>query len=187
MNIPAIATERLVLRPFTMDDVDPLHEIVQQPDIMRYFPPQPRPANPPLREAIERLINGQLKDWERNGYAWWAVELKDKLRLLGWCGLGYLSETDETEVAYLLRQEVWGQGLATEAAKASLAWGFQTFQFDAIIGLIHPDNIASQRVLEKCGLTFVERKDYFGMECCRYVLYRLQTADSRSRAAIEEK
>lgn len=187
MNIPIITTERLVLRPFTTDDIDPLHQIVQQPDIMQYFPPQPRPANPPPREAIERLINAQLKDWEANGYAWWAVEFKDKPDLLGWCGLGYLPETDETEVAYLLRKEVWGQGLATEAAQASIAWGFQTFQFDCIIGLTHPDNIASQRVLEKCGLTLAERKEYFGMVCCRYVLCRLQTASGQSQAGVEEK
>ncbi len=177
MNIPTITTKRLRLRPFVLDDIDSLHQIVQQPDIMLYFPPQPRPANPPPREAIERLIDRQLQDWQVNGYAWWAVEFKDKPGLLGWCGLGYLPETDETEVAYLLRREVWGQGLATEAAQASIDWGFAAFQFDCIIGLTHPDNIASQRVLEKCGLEFVERKEYFGMVCCRYRLERPQTAD----------
>jgi ribosomal-protein-alanine N-acetyltransferase len=172
MAIPTITTQRLVLRPFTERDIDPLFQILQQPDIMRYFPPQPRPPNPPPRATAERLITGQLGDWEKNGYGWWAVELVDKPGLLGWCGLGYLPESDETEVAYLLRKKVWGQGLATEGAKASLAFGFEHFRFPLVIGLTHPDNIASQRVLEKCGLQFVEEKVYFGIDCYRYVLER---------------
>lgn len=171
MSIPTIIrTRRLTLRPFTVQDIDPLFQILQQPDILRYFPPQPRPPTPPPRTAAERLIAGQLEDWEKNGYGWWGVELKDKPGLVGWCGLGYLPDSDETEVAYLLSQEIWGQGLATEGAQASLAFGFERFQFPFIIGLTHPGNIASQRVLEKCGLQFVEEKAYFGIDCYRYVL-----------------
>lgn len=170
MDIPTICTDRLTLRPFTGQDITPLFEILQQPDVLRYFPPQPRPPKPPPRQAAERMIGEQLQEWQERGYGWWAVELKGQPNLLGWCGLGYLSDTDETEVAYLLRREVWGQGLATEGARASLAWGFERFAFDFVVGLTHPDNVASQRVLEKCGLRFVERKVYFGMECCRYVI-----------------
>lgn len=174
MDIPSVTTDRLALRPFTMQDVDELYAILLQPDILRYFPPQPRPLKPPPREAAERMINAQLKDWEEHGYAWWAVEMKDKPGLLGWCGLGYLPETNETEVAYLLRHDVWGKGLATEATRASLAWGFERFSFGFIVGIVHPENIASRRVLEKCGLKLAEQTVYFGMDCCRYVIQQAE-------------
>ncbi|MBN1878429.1 MAG: GNAT family N-acetyltransferase [Anaerolineae bacterium] len=168
MQIPQVATERLLLRPFTEQDIDPLYQILQQPDILRYFP---RTSAPPY-EAVARLVNGQLKHWDDYRYGWWAVEWHDEPGLLGWAGLGYLPETGETEVAYLLRREVWGRGIATEASLTSLQFGFAGFDFPFIVGIAHPENIASQRVLEKSGLTFVERTVYFGMDCYRYVIQR---------------
>jgi len=166
MNIPTITTQRLTLRAFTERDSDPLFDILQQPGILRYYP---RP-DPPPREAAARLVARQLAHWEEHSYGWWAVEARAEPGLLGWAGLTYLPETGETEVAYLLRKEVWGQGLATEAARASLKFGFEGFAFPFIIGLTHPDNIASQRVLEKSGLRFVEEATYFEMTCYRYVI-----------------
>jgi RimJ/RimL family protein N-acetyltransferase len=168
MDIPSITTERLLLRAFSEQDVDPLFDILQQPGILRYFP---RP-DPPPREVAARLVARQLAHWEEHSYGWWAVEARDEPRLLGWAGLTYLLETGETEVAYLLRQEVWRRGLATEAAKAALRFGFDGFAFPFIIGITHPENIASQRVLEKSGLHFVERTVYFEMDCFRYVIDR---------------
>jgi len=174
MDIPSIATERLVLHPFSEQDVDPLFDILQQPGILRYFP---RTGRPP-REIAARVVARQLAHWEEHGYGWWAVEYCAEPGLLGWAGLTYLPETGETEVAYLLRQEVWRRGLATEAAKASLRFGFEQFAFPFIIGITHPENIASQRVLEKSGLHFVEKAVYFGMDCFRYVIDRVGGVES---------
>lgn len=168
MDIPCITTERLLLRAFSEQDVISLFDILQQPGILRYFPPSGRPP----REAAARIVARQLAHWEEHGYGWWAVELCDATGLLGWAGLTYLPETGETEVAYLLRQEVWRRGLATEAAKASLRFGFDRFGFPFVVGLTHPENVASQRVLEKSGLHFVEKAVYFGMDCFRYVIER---------------
>ena len=85
MTIPQITTERLKLRAFTEQDVDPLFDILQQPDILRYYPR----AEPPPREAAARLVARQLAHWEEHGYGWWAVEARDEPRLLGWAGLTY--------------------------------------------------------------------------------------------------
>jgi len=71
-------------------------------------------------------------------------------------------------VAYLLSHQVWGRGFATEAALAAVRYGLETAGLQAIIGLVHPDNIGSIRVLEKCGLTFFDRRVYWGLEMCRY-------------------
>jgi len=90
------------------------------------------------------------------------------VKFIGWCGLQYLPETEEVEVAYLLGKAYWGKGLATEAAQASLRYGFEDLGLESIVGIVHLENKASQRVLEKLGLTCVEQANYFGMDCYRY-------------------
>jgi ribosomal-protein-alanine N-acetyltransferase len=168
MTIPSIATARLLLRAFTDEDDAPLHRVMADRDVMRYFP---RP-DPPTREQIQRLIAAQLKHWEEHGFGWWAVQLASTAELIGWSGLQFLSETDETEVAYLLGRRYWGRGLATEAARAGLSFAFETLGLERIVAIVHPENVASRRVIEKLGMVFVNRACYFGMDCCRYALDR---------------
>jgi len=165
-TIPTKRTSRLILRPFTEDDAQPLYGILCQDDILRYFP-NPGPPSP---ERVQRLVAHQLDHWAEHGLGWWAVQPHGARELIGWCGLQFLPETQETEVGYLLSRPFWGQGLATEAARTSLQFGFEELGLESIIGLVHPDNIASQRVLEKLGMGFVDRSIYFGMECLRYSL-----------------
>ena len=163
---PTLTTSRLVLRPFTLADADPLFCIMNVPTMMQYFPN----PNPPTPDRVERMIARQLEQWQTIGYGWWALALPATGALLGWCGLQFLPETGETEVGYLLARTHWGQGLATEAARASVDYGFTTFEFAEIIGITHPQNRASQRVLEKIGMTFTAATRYFEMECCRYAV-----------------
>jgi len=171
MKIPTLTTPRLTLRPFTEADAEPLHRILNEDGILRYFP---RPEPPDLAR-VQRLIAGQLRHWEEHGLGWWAVELRSTSErratgeLLGWNGLQYLPDTEEVEVGYLLSRRRWGQGLATEGAQAALRFGIETLRLGSIIGVVHPENIASQRVLEKAGLTLINEADYFGMHVCRYV------------------
>lgn len=164
IRIPTITTPRLLLRPFTLADLHPLFDILQEPDIFKYFP---RPVSPPL-EKVERIINEQLVQYEQYGFGQWAVELLGKPGLIGWCGLNHLPETDEDEVAYLLSRSVHGQGYATEGAHASLEFGFGKAGLRRIIALVHPENVPSRRVAEKLGMTLLDRKFYWGMECLRF-------------------
>jgi RimJ/RimL family protein N-acetyltransferase len=90
-------------------------------------------------------------------------------RVVGWTGLEYLPELGQTEVAYLLSKQTWGRGYATEAARAAIQFGFETCRLPGLIGLVHPENIASIRVLEKCGLAFSDRLALWGLEMLRYV------------------
>ena len=157
------------MRAFTAADAQPLYEIMEERDVLRYFP---SPLPPPF-ERVQRLVQEQLDHWQAHGYGWWALEQLCRPGLLiGWAGLQYLPETDETEVGYLLGTAYWGQGLATEVARASVRFGFEELGLPEIVGIVHPDNVASQRVLEKAGLSCVERTVYFNMECYRYVIRR---------------
>jgi RimJ/RimL family protein N-acetyltransferase len=166
MKIPTLKAQRLILRPFEEGDADPLHCILSEEGILRYFP---NPDPPPL-ERVERLVAHQLKHWEEHGLGWWAVEPLRNPGLIGWAGLQFLPETGETEVAYLLSRVYWGQGLATEAARASLQFGFEQLKLETIIALAHPENKASQRVMEKLGMSFVDQAHYFGIDLYRYTL-----------------
>ena len=166
MFIPSCETDRLTLRPFASADVNALHEIFSKPTVLRYFPNQ----TPPNRAQVERIINFQLSHWEKHGYGWWAVELTELKKMIGWCGLQFLPETGETEVAYLLEPEHWGHGFGTEAARYSLHYGFIDLGIKKIVAIVHPDNLASRRVIEKLGMHFVDRASYFGMDCFRYDL-----------------
>jgi ribosomal-protein-alanine N-acetyltransferase len=169
LEIPTLSTPRLVLRPFLLEDAEPLLGILQEPEILKYFPPTIFTL-----ERARRYIDHQLRHWQKREYGHWAVTLKEDRVAVGWCGLEYLPESEENEVAYLLSHQVWGQGFATEAAQAALNYGFRTAQLGSIIGLVHPENIGSIRVLEKCGLTLIDRKIYWGLEMCRY---RIESRD----------
>ena len=168
MEIPTIKTPRLVLRPFSMEDVDPLYQILHEEDILRYFPN----PNPPQRERVGQLIFNQLKHWRERKLGWWAVEPRFKKQLIGWCGLQFLPETEETEVGFLISKVFRGQGFTTEAAEVSLLYGFEKLGLRRIVGIAHPENMASQRVLEKLGMSFTAKTRYFGMDCYRYSIER---------------
>lgn len=163
-EIPTLTTQRLTLRPYTPEDIDPLHRLLNEGDVLRYFPN----PSPPALEKVEKWVQGFLAHWQEQGYGWWALERLGDPSLMGWCGLTFLPETGETEVAYLLGRPYWGKGFATEAATAALRFGFERLALPRIIGLVHPDNRGSQHVLEKLGMSLVDRSLYFGMDLLRY-------------------
>lgn len=168
VQIPTLHSPRLLLRALVPQDAPALFQIHQAEGMLQYFP---NPTPPPL-ERIERFIASQQAHWEKYGYGHWAVTLPDLPDLIGWAGLQYLPETNETEVAYLLDQAQWGKGYATEAAQAAIRFGFEHFDFPEIIALVHPENIASLKVAAKCGLKIVERKTYWGLELVRHTIAR---------------
>jgi ribosomal-protein-alanine N-acetyltransferase len=139
---------------------------MNEPNIMQYFPR----TDPPDMERVRALIGRQLMQYETYHLGWWAVVPQGQSDLIGWNGLQYLPETDEVEVAYLLGKQFWGRGYATEGAEASLKFGFETLGLKQIIGLTHPENLASQNVLKKCGMYYTGQKVYFGMQLNRYIL-----------------
>ena len=164
MEIPAITTPRLVLRPFARQDAEPLHAILSEKDFLRYFPN----TSPPPLDRVENYIDAQLKHWEEHHYGRWAVVLRDDGRLVGWNGLQYLPDTREIEIGYILARPLWNQGLTSEGALACLRFAFEELGLEQIVGIVHPENHASQRVLEKLGMVFTNRTEYFGMEVFRY-------------------
>ena len=168
VNIPTLMTRRLTLRAFTEQDVAPLYCVLGEEDILRYFPN----PNPPALDRVQNMIARQWAHWNEHGYGWWVVASHADPALIGWAGLQFLPETVETEVAYLLSQAHWGQGFATEAALASVRYGFETLGLERIVAIAHVENKASQRVIQKLGMSLVDQVHLWGIESYRYSIDR---------------
>ena len=162
--LPSIQTPSLRLRHLERSDAGVLHRIYQTEGILRYFPT----TTPPPLERVEHFIVGQHNHWEEYGYGNWGIVPEGDNEITGWAGLQFLPELNETEVGYLLDKPFWGRGFATEAAQASIRDGFERCGLDHIIALVHPDNIASRRVIEKCSMEYVETIHLWGIDLMRH-------------------
>ncbi len=165
---PTLETPRLILRPFVPADLDRLAEILADPDVMRYLPG----GAPRTREQSHKTLDFITDHWEQYGFGWWAVALKTTGELIGWCGLKLVETTGETEVLYMFAQSVWGQGYASEAARASLRYGFEELKLDRVIAVAVPENLASRRVMEKIGMQYQGIAFYYNSDLACYSISR---------------
>jgi RimJ/RimL family protein N-acetyltransferase len=155
-----LETDRLVLRPFTPDDVDHLLALDNDPDVMRFI----NGGRPTSREAIlERILPRLLHDhpcFGTRGY--WAAQEKDTEVFLGWFEFRPLNEDKPAvvELGYRLNKAAWGRGYATEGARALIDKGFTQFGVERVTANTMTVNRASRRVMEKSGLSFL--RNYTG-------------------------
>jgi [ribosomal protein S5]-alanine N-acetyltransferase len=148
-----LETERLVLRLLTMADLDPLAALYRDPRVRRYFPDGTRTYEE-TRAELEWIIEVYYGTY---GYGLWATVLKESGAFVGRCGLlpWDIGGRTEVEVAYLLDERYWGQGLATEAARAIAEHAFETLPVERLICMVDPENAASRKVAEKIGMTLL--------------------------------
>jgi RimJ/RimL family protein N-acetyltransferase len=153
-----IETARLLLRPFVMSDLNDYHtHIYSDADVTRYLPGGvPRP-----RDGTQKVLEFSIQHGEEFGYTLWAVIDKDSMAFLGHCGLVMLHNGEAVEVAYAFGKAFWGYGVASEAARASLRFGFENAGLEQIIALSAPDNTASQRVMQKIGMHYQGMTDHY--------------------------
>ena len=163
-----IETERLQLRMVAPEDAGALLRILSDEEFRRYLPMQ----NAPTPERVEAGIGRMLAHWAERGYGQWMLSPKTSRELLGYCGLRFLAETEEVEILYGIGRPYWSRGLVTEAAKATLRFGFEEAKLERIIALAHPANKGTRRVMEKAGLRYEKQAAYFDMECAYYALDR---------------
>jgi [ribosomal protein S5]-alanine N-acetyltransferase len=164
-----LETERLLLREFTLDDVDAFFEMCTDPKVTRYT----HDAGLTNRdEARAILLAHPIADYQKYGFGRWACVLKSSGQVIGFAGLKYLEDLGEVDIGYRLMPAYWGVGLATEASRAAIEDGFTRLHLEHIIGLVAPENVASVRVLEKLGLRFVEMIEYRSSQVAKYDLRR---------------
>ncbi|RMF24181.1 MAG: N-acetyltransferase [Cyanobacteria bacterium J083] len=159
----AIETQRLLLRHFVLEDAAQLAIIQADPIVMKYL----RRRN--YQETLATL-DWIFKCYDKYRYGLWAVIHKADNKLIGRAGLIWQNlpaiNLKDVEIAYLLAQDYWGKGLATEAARAIRDYGFEVIGCKRLISLIDPNNIASLKVASKVGLTYerevtIEEKPVF--------------------------
>lgn len=148
-----LETSRLILRRFTNSDADAalLIQLNSDPEVLQYLQ---EPFLLDIQKAKEILADIILPQYE-NKLGRWAIHVKENNQFVGWCGLKYHPELDETDLGYRLLQSAWGKGYATEAAAACLKYGFEILHLKRIIGRAHILNTASFAVLSKIGMTYV--------------------------------
>jgi RimJ/RimL family protein N-acetyltransferase len=163
-----IETDRLDLRPLTIADLGALHELYADPGAMR-FAGGPTGSVEESEARLRRLIEHQ----ERHGFSLWAVVERESANVIGDAGLVLLEfRGPEIELAYRLKTPAWGKGYATEAATAWVAYAFDELGLARIVAVTHPENVASQRVLEKVGMRFERMTTYDGDPARLYAIQR---------------
>lgn len=177
---PVIETERLWLRQFTLADLeDHYRQITGDAEVMKTLPS----AKPIPKERAEALLRRFIDHWERHGFGLWAMIHKQDHQLIGHCGLQFLENTPEVELAYAIAQPYWNQGLTTEAAKASVRYAFETLNRQRLVAITSPTNFASQSVMKNAGLRYEKIAYYYNLEVVYFSLER-QEYEAQRLAAV---
>jgi len=174
---PEIHTDRLILRRWTADDFAPFAAMNADPRVMEYFPACL------TREESDVMAAGIEARFDELGFGLWAVEIPNVVRFAGFTGLAvprFESHfTPCVEMGWRLAAAYWGYGYATEAARASVAFGFEHVGLKEIVAFTVPANVRSRRVMEKIGMTRNPADDFDhprlpdGHPLRRHVLYRV--------------
>ncbi|OCI91191.1 GNAT family acetyltransferase [Rhizobium sp. AC27/96] len=141
-------TQRLSLRAPEDRDLPFLTELFSRPELVVHRP-NPTPDSP--EESARRLVRDKAH-WRVHGFGRWAVEAEG--RLIGFGGVTVSTEFEGLNMSYHLHPDCWGSGYATELVRGALAFSFSDLNARRVIGLVRPVNLASRRVLEKCGFGF---------------------------------
>jgi len=152
-----IETKRLILRPFTNDDVLDVLEFGSNPLVTK-------PTGDSLifseKEALDIITNIWLKEYNTIGYGRYAVVYKADSKVIGFSGLKLDEEIGATDIGYRFLPKYWGKGIATESSLPFIKMGFEQFNLNEIVGLAFKTNIASIRVLKKLGMQLKKEGDF---------------------------
>ncbi len=164
-----LETSRLILREFSDEDVDALALVLSDRETMRFYPA------PYDRRGVQEWIARNRRRYAENGHGLWGMILKETGDLIGDCGLAVQSVDgrNEVEIGYHVRRDLWGQGLATEAARACRDFGFARLKVERLISLIRPENLPSRRVAEKNGMTVWKETIWRDLPHLVYAITRL--------------
>lgn len=184
-----IRTERLLLRRWLPEDLEPFAAMNSDPRVMRHFP------DLLSRQESDALAARIEESFDENGFGLWAVEISGMTAFAGFIGLNIprfqAHFTPAVEVGWRIAAEHWNRGYATEGARAVLRFGFDTLQLDEIVSFTVPANLASRRVMEKIGMKHDPADDFdhpllpVGHPLRRHVLYRIARSSGSNRCKMD--
>lgn len=167
----SVRTERLLLRPFTLDDLPAYVRIRDEASVRDWL----RSPDEPAAIIAERSLRHFMDEWRLRGYGPWAVVDRRTGELLGHHGLRYMPDFDgETEVLYTLSERVRRQGIGVEAGRAALAYGFGRLGLGRVMAITLHDNLASRGVMERLGMTYRRDATHRGLPVVYYAIDRAE-------------
>ena len=180
-----LETERLLLRPYTVDDLDSFHAIARREDVNRYLYSEPRDRDE-AREVLARVVTRTAIDDEHDDLLL-AVLVKEAGVIVGHVTLERASrEHRQGEIGYVLHPDHQGHGYATEAATMMLRLGFEGLGFHRIVGRLDARNVASARVLERLGMrreAHLRENEFIKGEWCDELVYAMLSTEWQARAS----
>ena len=195
-DVPRLDTDRLILREWREEDLEPFAGLNADPRVAEFLP------HPLSRAESDALVERIVRHWVEDGVGQWAIERREDAAFLGFTGLArHRFEAPfmpAIEVGWRYAVEAWGHGYATEAARAALAFGFEVRGLDEIVSFTVPANARSLAVMARLGMTRDPADDFDHPNLPpesplrRHVLYRLPRSrwlagstgiDSTSRSA----
>ena len=163
-----ITTQRLHLTPFAPEHADALFAMNSNPDVMRYL------GDLQTREETEAGIARVQARWQTFGYGWWTIFLKDTGTIIGAACLQNLAHKDDAplEIGWRLMPAHQGKGYATEAGQAAMNFGFERIGVDYLCAVTNPENLASQKVMQRLGMRYVGIQTHYDLPCVYYEKYK---------------
>jgi RimJ/RimL family protein N-acetyltransferase len=180
-----LETDRLVMRGWRSADREPFAALNADDEVMRYFP------STMTRQESDAMVDRIEADFEQFGFGLWALEVRANGELIGFTGLAVPRFAapfgPAVEVGWRLARSAWGKGYASEAARAALREGFDTYGLEEIVSLTFEGNLRSRAVMERLGMTRDPTDDFehpslLGHPLSRHVLYRLPAQRWRDQA-----
>ncbi len=163
MSAIIIETDRLFLREFKKGDGIHFFQMNADPEVIKYT------GDTPFKDVDEAHTFIETYDaYKKTGIGRWAVIRKSDQEFLGWCGLKYHSEDRVVDIGYRFYRCYWGQGYATESAKAVIQYAFDSLKYPFLVAHAHIHNLASHTVIKKCDMHFVKDFDYDGLPAKLY-------------------
>lgn len=149
-----ITTKRLRLRSPRYSDLNDMIEMDMEEDVQKHLlVAVEKSVAQPEKASLRKQLKESIKSGDPKGGAVWAIEDKNTGRFIGMISLELAQAINKMALSFRLKPEMWRQGYATEAASAIVEFAFDKLMFSELSALIHPDNIASQRVIEKTGFS----------------------------------
>lgn len=165
-----LTTDRLHLTPFAPEHLEGLNVLDSDPEVMRYIS---KGAVKTLEETRHGIGRAQTR-WAEFGFGWWAVFEHGSDDLIGMAAFQYIANDPRNplEIGWRLRPDMQGKGYATEAAQAAVDFGFNVTEVDEIIAVCYPENMPSQKVMQRLGMQARGIERHYDVDCMTYVLTR---------------
>lgn len=189
-----LQTKRLILRPWSEQDLEPFAKLNADPKVMEYFP------GTLSKTESDQLANRIKTKIDEKGWGMWAVSVPGIAEFIGFIGLNSHDQvslpvpfTPAVEVGWRIAFEHWGKGYATEGAKAALAYGFEKLNLGEIVSFTAVQNMRSRRVMERIGMHHDPRDDFDhpklleGHPLRKHVLYRLSQEEWQTHNRQKQK